>query len=183
MARQSPSSKPAAATPVVEGLSGRLPVLVGGLLFVFALIILFRLRSVLHAAADVIDFDTIGTWGSATLLVIFVFVPLLHTLSHALAMAGLKIPQRLIRRLIYPRFRPRQPVSRQQATWILAAPLVVSLLLLLLLAVRSLSAFVAVWSAVNLGLSSNDIWKILGLRRFPRSAQVEMNLDHCRIVE
>jgi len=167
----------------VEGLSGRLPFLIGGLIGILALIMLFRIRSLLHTAADAVDFDTLGTWGSAILLIIFVFAPLLHTLSHAITMAALRIPQRLTRRLIYPRVRPRQPVSRQQALWILAAPLGVSLLLLLLLAVRSLSAFVAVWSAVNLGLAINDIWKMLGLRRFPATAQVEMNLDHCRIVE
>ena len=167
----------------MEGLSGRLPFLIGGLIGILALIVLFRIRSLLHAAADTIDFDTLGIWGSAVLLVVFVFAPLLHMLSHAIAMAALRIPQRLTRRLIYPRVRPRQPVSRQQALWILAAPLAVSLLLLLLLTLRSLSAFVAVWNAVNLGLSINDIWKMLGLRRFPATAQVEMNLDHCRIVE
>jgi len=41
----------------------------------------------------------------------------------------------------------------------------------------------ALWGAVNLALSVNDIWKAIGLRRFPPAAQIEMNSDHCRLVE
>lgn len=183
MARQSPTSTPAQSAPIVEGLSGRLPILVSGLVFMLLSTLLFRLRSVFHQQADVIDFDTVGTWGSVGLLLIFVIAPLAHTLAHALALALMRQPLRVTRRLIYPCVRPTHPVSHQQATWILLAPLGLSLVLLGLMTIRSLSAFVVVWNAVNLGLWVNDAWKVLGLRRFSRKARVEMNRDHCRIVE
>ena len=181
MTQPTPPAK--ANATIVEGLTGRLPLLVGGLVFFLASTLLFRFRSLLHANADAINFDTVGTWGVAGAVILLVVAPLLHTVFHALALLIMRVPTTWHRRVIYPRVRAARPVLNRAATRILLAPLALSLLLVVLTAVRSVSAFVVLWNALNIALSVNDMWKVLGLRRFGANALVEMNRDHCRVLE
>ena len=181
MTQPTPPAK--ANATIVEGLTGRLPLLVGGLVFFLASTLLFRFRSLLHANADAINFDTVGTWGVAGAVILLVVAPLLHTVFHALALLIVRVPTTWHRRVIYPRVRAARPVLNRAATRILLAPLALSLLLGVLTAVRSVSAFVVLWNALNIALSVNDMWKVLGLRRFGANALVEMNRDHCRVLE
>lgn len=181
MTHPTPPAK--ANATIVEGLTGRLPLLVGGLVFFLASTLLFRVRSLLHTNADAINFDTVGTWGVAGALILLVVAPLLHTVFHALPLLIGRLPMTWHRRTIYPRVRAARLVTNREARRILLAPLALSLLLLVLTAVRSLSAFAVLWNALNLALSVNDLWKWLGLRRFGANALVEMNRDHCRVLE
>lgn len=180
---QTPRSSSPDGSSIVEGLPGRLPFLVSFLVFFLGTMTLFRIRNTLHTGAAEIDFDAMASWITPGLLLLFVLAPLLHLATHALALLVLRVPLRWERRLIFPRARAGRPVSRTAATQILLAPLALSLLLLIALAVRPVSGFAALWNAVNLALSVNDIWKAIGLRRFPPAALVEMNGDHCRLVE
>lgn len=182
MSQNTRSSSPDGSS-IVEGLPGRLPFLVSSLTFFLVTMILFSIRNALHSGAASIDFDALGSWFVPGIVLLLVVAPLMHTGAHALALLVLRVPMRWARRLVYPRVRAGAPVSRSAAIRILLAPLGLSLLLLLLLAVRSLSSFATLWNAVNLALSINDIWKALGLRRFGPAALVEMNSDHCRLVE
>jgi hypothetical protein len=174
------SSSPDAAT-IVEGLPGRLPFLVSGLILFLTTMTLLRIRNAIHGAE--LDFEVLMSWIVPGLVLLLVLAPLLHTAAHALALISVRAPLRWERRLVFPRARPARAVSRTEATRILLAPLGLSLLLLIALAVRPLSAMAALWGAVNLALSVNDIWKAIGLRRFPPAARIEMNSDHCRLVE
>jgi hypothetical protein len=176
------SSSPDAAT-IVEGLPGRLPFLVSGLIFFLTTMILLRIRNTIHAGAAELDFEALRGWIVPGLLILLVLAPLLHTAAHALALILARAPLRWERRLVFPRARPARAVSRTEATRILLAPLGLSLLLLIAMAVRPLSAIAALWGAVNLALSVNDIWKAIGLRRFPPAARIEMKSDHCRLAE
>lgn len=178
-----PTPPDKANATMVEGLTGRLPLLVGGLVFFLASTLLFRVRSLLHTNADAINFDTVGTWGVAGLVILLVVAPLLHTAFHALPLLIGRVPMTWHRRTIYPRVRAARLVTNREAQRILLAPLALSLLLLVLTAVRSLSAFAVLWNALNIALSVNDMWKALGLRRFGAKALVEMNRDHCRVLE
>ncbi|HYF64533.1 MAG TPA: metalloprotease family protein [Herpetosiphonaceae bacterium] len=180
---QPPRSSLPDNSSLVEGLPGRLPFLVSGLILFLSTMILLRIRNVLHADAASIDFEELLPLIAPTFLALVVLAPLMHLVTHALALLILRVPLRWERRLIFPQVRPGRTVSRAEATRILLAPLVFSLLLLLALAVRPLSAYAALWNAMNLALSVNDIWKAIGLRRFPPAALVEMKGDQCRLVE
>lgn len=162
---------------IVEGLPGRLPAVVGGLVFFAANIVFFRLRALLHEGADAIDFETIFSWGTAILVLSLLF-PLVHHAVHALVALVLGKGVRPTIALIYPRFLPARPLSKAQAQIYFLAPLALSLLALGLIVYRPWSAYAGFLGAINTGLWANDLWKLLGLKRVPADAALQIERDH-----
>ena len=155
---------------IVEGLTGRLPFLIGGLVGFFSLVLLMRIRYTLYASAQQLDFEGVQAWLIIDAIIVLIIAPLGHTLSHSLGLIIQKQPWQLQRRLIYPRVRPSQVLTRRQVIGYLVAPLALNGLLLLGLLIEPLSAYLALWGAVNLGLTTNDLWKVLGVWRFPQAS-------------
>lgn len=166
---------------IIEGLQGRLPFLVGGILFFFANTIGLQIRAATNRNANVINGDQLPLIIAVWLVIVFIIAPLAHTFSHALAikMAGKSL--RWTRKWWYPRVRPVEAVSKAEARKILLAPLILSGILLILLIVPVVSAFAAVWNGVNIGLLVNDVWKVMGLMRFSNKQRFSMEIDHLRV--
>lgn len=155
---------------IVEGLTGRLPFLIGGLVGFFSLVVLMRIRYSLHSSAQQLDFEGVQAWLIIDAIIVLIIAPVGHTVSHVLGLMLQKQPWQLQRRLIYPRVRPSQALPRRQVIGYLLAPLALNGLLLLGLLIEPFSAYLALWGAVNLGLTTNDLWKVLGVWRFPQSS-------------
>ncbi|HEY1017205.1 MAG TPA: metalloprotease family protein [Herpetosiphonaceae bacterium] len=165
---------------IVEGLTGRLPLLVGGLMLFLSCGLMFGLRNLFHRNSNTITFDDVSTWGPLFLAAILIVAPLLHTAAHAVALAAMGLPQRWSRAGVYPRVRPAAPVSRRQAVRFFAAPFILAALLAALVVIKPVSVFAAVVGGVNLAIAAADAWKILGLQRFPAKTTFEVHADHCR---
>lgn len=165
---------------IVEGLTGRLPLLVGGLMLFLSCGLMFGLRNLFHRDSMTLTFDDVSSWGPIVLASILVVAPLGHTLAHAVALAAMGLPARWSRAGIYPRVRPAAPVSRRQAIRFFAAPFALGALLAVLVVIRPISGFVAVIGGVNLAIAAADAWKILGLQRFSAKTTFELHADHCR---
>ncbi|MBM7846059.1 DUF3267 domain-containing protein [Herpetosiphon giganteus] len=168
---------------IVEGLTGRLPFLIGGLAGFFSLVLFMRIRYMLHASAHQLDFEGIQAWLIVDIVIMLIIAPLAHTLSHVLGLIGQKQPWKLQRRLLYPRVRPTQPLSRRQVIGYLLAPLGLNVLLLFGLVIEPLAAYLALWGAVNLGLTTNDLWKVLGVWRFPQTSSFVVHQNHLERTE
>ncbi|WP_164689703.1 metalloprotease family protein [Herpetosiphon llansteffanensis] len=168
---------------IVEGLTGRLPLLIGGLVGFFGLVLFMRIRYMLHKSAQQLDFEGIQAWLIIDIVIVLIIAPLAHTLSHIFGLIGQKQPWKLQRRLLYPRVRPTQALSRRQVIGYLLAPLGLNALLLLGLLIEPLAAYFALWGAVNLGLTANDLWKVLGIWRFPQTSSFVVQQNHLERIE
>ena len=166
---------------IIEGLTGRLPFLVSGIIFFLANTICFQIRGFLHAELNVIDGNQFTVIVVGWLVIVLVIAPLMHTLTHALAIRLAGKPLRWFRTWWYPRVRPAATVSRPEALRILLAPVALSLILLMLLIIPAFSGAFVVWSSVNIALSANDIWKAIGLMRISPKARLSMETDHLRV--
>lgn len=177
------ANEPQPQSKIVEGLHGRLPFSVGGLVGFFSLIVLLRIRSLLHVSAQQFDFEGIEVWLTIDLVIVLIVAPLAHTLSHVLSLIGQHKAWELQRRFLYPRVRPTQPLSRSQAIGYLLAPLGLNLVLVLGMLSEPLAAYLALWGAVNLGLTTNDLWKVLGVWRFPKTSSFIVHQNHLERTE
>lgn len=177
------SNKAQPQSSIVEGLTGRLPFLVGGLVSFFSLVLFMRIRYTLHTSAQQLDFEGVEVWLLIDVIIVLIIAPLGHTLSHVLGLILQKQPWQLQRRLIYPRVRPSQALIRRHVIGYLLAPLALNGLLLLGLLIEPLSAYLALWGAVNLGLTANDLWKVLGVWRFPQSSSFLIHSNYLERTE
>ncbi len=177
------ANEPQAQSSIVEGLTGRLSFLMGSLVSFLSLILFMRIRYMLHVSAHQIDFEGIQVWLIIDAVIIVIIAPLAHTLSHVLSLILQKQPWKLQRSLVYPRVRPSQALSRRQVIGYLLAPLALNGLLFLGLLIEPLSGYLALWGAVNLGFTTNDLWKVLGVWRFPRSSAFLVELHHLERTE
>ncbi|ABX05962.1 MAG TPA: DUF3267 domain-containing protein [Herpetosiphon sp.] len=177
------ANKPQPQSGIVEGLTGRLPFLIGSLVSFFSFVLLMRIRTLIHGTFENLDFEGIQVWLMLDAMIIVILAPLSHTISHSLGLMLQKQPWQAQRRLIYPRVRPRQALTRRQVIGYLLAPLALNGVLLLGIIIKPFSAYLALWGAVNLGLTSNDLWKVLGVWRFPESTSFVVHQNHLERTE
>ena len=168
---------------IVEGLTGRLPFLLGSLVSFFSLIIFLRIRSEIHVSAREIDFDGMSVWLAIDALLLFVVVPIAHTFSHLLSLVLQKQPWQAQRRWLYPQIRPTKALSRAATIRYLLAPLGLNLVLLLAIFIEPIAGYMAFWGAINLGLTVGDIWKVLGVWRFPKKSYFIVKQSHLEQTE